>query len=55
MAAVDRSSLCYWRAMQEGPASLVAPIDKLSILVTVGLVAWLFSERVTMTQATLPR
>lgn len=29
------SWLCYYRALQEGPASLVAPIDKLSILVTV--------------------
>ena len=45
--AVGASWLCYWRAMQEGPASLVAPIDKLSILVTVGLAALLFSERIT--------
>ena len=45
--AVGASWLCYWRAMQEGPASLVAPIDRLSILVTVGLAAWLFGERTT--------
>lgn len=43
--ATGASWLCYWRAMQEGPASLVAPIDKLSVLVTVGF-AWLvFGER----------
>ena len=43
--ATGASWLCYWRAMQEGPASLVAPIDKLSILVTV-VFAWLvFGER----------
>ena len=29
------SWLCYYRALQDGPASVVAPIDKLSILVTV--------------------
>ncbi|MEA4945855.1 MAG: EamA family transporter [Propionicimonas sp.] len=43
--ATGASWLCYWRAMQEGPASLVAPIDKLSVLITVGF-AWLvFGER----------
>lgn len=39
--ATGASWLCYWRAMQDGPASVVAPIDKLSIVVTVAL-AWLF-------------
>lgn len=29
------SWLCYYRALQDGPASVVVPIDKLSILVTV--------------------
>ena len=29
------SWLCYYKALQLGPASLVAPIDKLSILVAV--------------------
>ena len=33
--ATGASWLCYYRALQDGPASLVAPIDKLSILVTV--------------------
>ncbi|MFN8048999.1 MAG: EamA family transporter [Ancrocorticia sp.] len=39
--ATGASWLCYWRAMQEGPASVVAPIDKLGIVVTVVL-AWIF-------------
>ena len=33
--ATGASWLCYYKALQLGPASLVAPIDKLSILVTV--------------------
>ncbi len=33
--ATGGSWLCYYKAMHEGPASLVVPIDKLSILVTI--------------------
>ena len=33
--ATGLSWLCYYRALQTGQASLVAPIDKLSILFTV--------------------
>ena len=33
--ATGASWLCFYRALQEGPASLVVPIDKLSILFTV--------------------
>jgi transporter family protein len=33
--ATGISWLCYYRALQQGPASVVVPIDKLSILVTV--------------------
>ncbi|WP_263365394.1 EamA family transporter [Edaphobacter bradus] len=41
------SWLCYFRALQLGPASSVAPIDKLSV-VFVLLGAWLFlGERLT--------
>lgn len=29
------SWLCYYRALQEGPASVVVPIDKLSVLLTI--------------------
>lgn len=33
--AAGASWLCYYRTLQEGPASIVVPIDKLSILVTI--------------------
>lgn len=33
--ATGASWLCYYRALQDGPASVVVPIDKLSILVTI--------------------
>lgn len=33
--ATGLSWLCYFKALQEGPASIVAPIDKLSIVFTV--------------------
>ena len=45
--ATGASWLCYFRALQDGPASVVAPIDKLSILVTI-LFSWLvFHEKLT--------
>ena len=34
-AATCASWLCYYRALQDGPVSVVVPIDKLSVLVTV--------------------
>ncbi|MGB4780148.1 EamA family transporter [Microbacterium sp.] len=43
--ATAASWLCFWRAMQEGPASVVVPIDKLSVVVTVALAAVFFRER----------
>ena len=49
--ATGASWLCYWRALQEGPASVVAPIDKLSVLVTV-VFSWLvFGEKLSMKAA----
>src|SRR5271156_5609846 len=39
--ATGASWLCYFRALQLGPASQVAPVDKLS-LVFVIVLAWLF-------------
>jgi transporter family protein len=33
--ATGLSWLCYWRAMQLGPASRVAPVDKLSIALII--------------------
>lgn len=41
------SWLCYYRAMQDGLASVVVPIDKLSILVTVAFSYFVFHERLT--------
>jgi transporter family protein len=35
------SWICYFRALQLGPASSVAPIDKLSVVLVI-LFAWLF-------------
>jgi bacterial/archaeal transporter family protein len=39
--ATGMSWLCYYRALQAGPASKVAPIDKLSVAFVIVL-AWLF-------------
>lgn len=43
--ATGASWLCYYRALQEGPASVVVPIDKLSILVTMALSYVIFKEK----------
>ena len=43
--ATGASWLCYYKALQLGPASLVAPIDKLSILVTVLFSYLVFHEK----------
>ena len=45
--ATGVSWLCYYRALQEGPASVVAPIDKLSVLVTVVFSYFVFGEKLT--------
>ena len=45
--ATGASWLCYYHALQNGPASVVAPIDKLSILVTVAFSYLVFRERLT--------
>jgi transporter family protein len=39
--ATGLSWLCYFRALQLGPASSVAPVDKLSVVLVI-LAAWLF-------------
>ena len=45
--ATGASWLCFYRALQEGPASVVVPIDKLSILVTI-LFSWIvFREKLS--------
>ena len=43
--ATGASWLCFSRALQLGPASVVVPIDKLSLLVTVACGCLLFRER----------
>ena len=43
--ATGASWLCYYYAIQNGPVSVVVPIDKLSILVTVAFSALVLRER----------
>ena len=45
--ATGGSWLCYYKALQDGPASVVVPIDKLSILVTVLFSYLVFHEKLT--------
>ena len=45
--ATGASWLLYYSALKEGPASAVAPIDKLSILVTILFSRIVFKERLT--------
>ena len=45
--ATGASWLCYFRALQDGPASVVVPMDKLSILVTVAFSRLVLGEKLT--------
>lgn len=45
--ATGASWLCYYKAIQDGLASVVVPIDKLSILVSIGFSALVFKERLS--------
>lgn len=49
--ATGLSWLCYFRALQLGPASRVAPIDKLSVVVVIVLAALFLGERLTIMKA----
>ena len=49
--ATGSSWLCYYRALQDGLASIVVPIDKLSILVTVAFSYFVFHERLSKKSA----
>lgn len=49
--ATGGSWLCYYRALQEGPASVVVPIDKLSILVTLAFSGIVFHEKLSRKSA----
>ena len=45
--ATGLSWLCYFRALQMGPASRVAPIDKLSVVLVIAFGALFLGERLT--------
>lgn len=45
--ATGASWMCYYKALQDGPASAVVPIDKLSILVTIAFSYLVFHEKLT--------
>lgn len=45
--ATGASWLCYYFAIQNGPVSVVVPVDKLSILVSMAFAAVVFHERYT--------
>ena len=45
--ATGASWLCYYKALQDGLASVVVPIDKLSILVSIAFSAIVFKERLS--------
>ena len=43
--ATGLSWLCYFRALQLGPASRVAPVDKLSVVFAIALAAVVLGEK----------
>jgi transporter family protein len=45
--ATGASWMCYYKALQSGPASVVVPIDKLSILITIAFSWLVFHEKLT--------
>ena len=45
--ATGGSWLCYFKALQTGPASVVVPIDKLSIVLTVAFSYLFLKEKLT--------
>lgn len=49
--ATGASWMCYYHALQNGPASVVVPIDKLSILVTIAFSWIVFREKLTKKSA----
>ena len=46
--ATGSSWLCYYKALQDGLASVVVPIDKLSIVVTIAFSYIVFKEKLTI-------
>ncbi len=49
--ATGGSWLCYYKALQNGLASVVVPIDKLSILATIAFSYFVFHEKLTAKSA----
>ena len=49
--ATGGSWLCYYKALQDGPASVVVPVDKLSILITVFFSWIVFGEKLSKKSA----
>lgn len=49
--ATGGSWLCYYKALKDGLSSIVVPIDKLSILVTVAFSYMVFREKLTLKSA----
>jgi len=49
--ATGLSWIFYFRALQLGKASQVAPIDKLSLIFTILLATFILKEKVTLTIA----
>ena len=49
--ATGMSWLCYYRALQLGPASQVAPVDKLSVALAVLLAVIFLHEKLTLKAA----
>ena len=45
--ATGLSWLCYFRALQMGPASSVAPVDKLSVVIVIVFAALFLGETLT--------
>ena len=45
--ATGASWLCYYKALKDGLVSVVVPIDKLSILVTVVFSYFVFKEKLS--------
>jgi transporter family protein len=48
--ATGLSWLCYFRALQLGEASRVAPVDKLSVVIAIALAAIFLHEKLTWHQ-----
>lgn len=50
--ATGASWLCYYKALQDGQASIVVPIDKLSIVITIAFSYFVFKEKLNWKSGT---